>query len=130
MSYYENEALLNETKEYTSEEVKKLLFRQRVYQITLVIFGFVSVLLTVAILTLLIYFTTPPSFMLHQTIKSENIMGHLEEFQKIANNHSNSRDAASGGNNATIDYIEKMLTTKTSRLYTISKQYFKIPDFR
>eukprot|EP01080_Neovahlkampfia_damariscottae_P000389 gene389-6803_t len=129
MSFYENEALLNETKEYTSEEVKKLLFRQRIYQVTIVISGLISVLLTIGILTLLIYFTTPPSFELHQTIKSENIMSHLQEFQNIANNYT-SRDAASGGNNATIDYIEKMLTTRTNRYFKLSKQYFMIPDFK
>jgi hypothetical protein len=83
----EHETLLNELKD-PSEEINKLLFKEKIYKISLIVFGLVAVVMVISQLSLLIYFTTPETLQLHQTIKAENIMSHLQEFQTIAQNYS------------------------------------------
>lgn len=74
--------------------------------------------------------TNQPSLesILAQSIRSDDLMNHLKELQRIANSSNNTRAIGTNGFTGTLDYIHNYLTNNTFGL-NVSRETFQIQNF-
>ncbi|CAF1155250.1 unnamed protein product [Adineta steineri] len=69
----------------------------------------------------------PTHVSLTQSVRVEDAMAHLNEFQRIAHAESRTRAVNTPGFNRTLDYITNYLSANTN--YNVTKSYFPIKNF-
>ncbi len=64
---------------------------------------------------------------LAESIRIEDVMNHLKEFQRIASDNGETRAVSTAGFNQTLNYITDTLALNTD--YTVTKTFFPIRQF-